>query len=220
MNVRLAKEIDKLKKNILNLGAMVEEQLHLSVKAIERRDVELANKIIEKDFEIDKKEVDLEEECLKVLALHQPVAIDLRFIIAVLKINNDLERIGDMAVNIAQRAIALAGKEITNIPFDFPNMSEKVKAMLRNSLDSLVNLDTKLAYKVCEADNEVDKIHREMYDQVDDAIRKNPEKVDSITPYLGVSRLLERTADHATNIAEDVIYMIEGEIVRHKKMDY
>jgi phosphate transport system protein len=220
INIRLIKEIDNLKKKILALGTIVEEFVQLAVKAINQRDENLAQKIIDRDEEIDRMEVELEEDCLKLLALYQPVASDLRFIIAVLKINNDLERIGDLAVNIAQRAQQLSKKEKVNIPFDYPTMSEKVKAMLRNSLDSLVNLDAKLANEVCLADNEVDEIHRGMYKLVEEAIRNNVDKIESITPYLGVSRLLERIADHATNIAEDVIYMIEGEIVRHKKMDY
>jgi phosphate transport system protein len=188
----------------------------MAVTAIENRDAELANKVILGDTEIDQLEVNLEEDCLKILALHQPVAIDLRFIIAVLKINSDLERIGDLAVNMAERAQFLSGKSPIAIPFDLEGLALKTQKMLRESLDSLVNLNAGLARDVCVTDDEVDAINREMYDLVKAAIRIHPEQVDILIPYLSISRYLERIADHATNIAEDVIYMIEGEIARHR----
>lgn len=219
MHKRLEKEIDKLKRYLLSLSAVVEERVRLSVKSIDERDLTLAEKIIEGDLEIDQMEVDLEEECLKILALYQPVAVDLRFIIAVLKINNDLERIGDLAVNIAQRAVTLTKEKKIDIPFDFPTMSGLVQAMLRNSLDSFINMDMGLAYEVCKADDKVDKIHSSMYKMVEEAIIKNPNDIESMIQYLGVSRYLERVADHATNIAEDVIYLVQGEIIRHKRKE-
>jgi len=154
------------------------------------------------------------------LALYQPVAIDLRFIITALKINNDLERIGDLAVNIAERAEFLAGQKPVDVPFDFDAMADKTQSMLSQSLDALVDMDCNLAYQVCAADDEVDAINRQMYDQVKQSIRNNPEQVDSLIHLLSVSRHLERVADHATNIAEDVIYMVEGKIVRHKAEKY
>ena len=220
MSVHLQKEIENLKKNVLSLGADVEENVHKAVQSLRKRDSGLAEEIIAADYYIDRREVDLEEECLKILALHQPVAIDLRFVIAVLKINNDLERIGDLAVNIAERAVFLTSEPPIDIPFDFPGMSEKTKIMLKNSLDALVNMDAKLARAVCAADDEVDAINRKMYGQVQDGIRKNLEQIESLIHYLGVARHLERIADHATNIAEDVIYMVDGEIARHKTEDF
>lgn len=216
MQARLSKEIEKLKKNILSLGTFVEELLEMSLKAFMGRDVKMAAKVVENDAEVDRLEVEMEEECLKLLALHQPVAIDLRFIVAVLKINSDLERIGDLAVNIAQRAELLSKREKTDIPFDFSSMYEKTKVMLRNSLDALVTMDAQLARDVMEADNGVDAIHREAYKRFEDAINKNPKNITTLTLMLAVSRFLERIADHATNIAEDVIYMVDGDIVRHK----
>lgn len=216
MAQHLQREIDKLKKEILSLGATVENSVQMAVKAIDERDSDLAEKVIESDFDIDRAEVELEEDCLKVLALHQPVAIDLRFIIAVLKINNDLERIGDLAVNIAERVRFLSSQPDIRIPFDLQGLVEKTRWMLRYSLDSLVKLDTTIARQVCTADDEVDNINREMYDLVKDAIRAHPEHLDALIPYLSVSRYLERIADHATNIAEDVIYMVEGVIARHR----
>lgn len=210
-------EIEKLKKKILSLCAAVENNVRMAVQSIEDRDAALAERAVRMDMEIDQSEVDLEEDCLKILALHQPVAIDLRFIIAVLKINNDLERIGDLAVNIAERAQSLSTKSRIAIPFDLETLVDKTQNMLRKSIDSLVNLDAALARDVCRTDDEVDSINREMYDLVKDAIRAHPEQVEILIPYLSISRYLERIADHATNIAEDVIYMIEGVITRHGK---
>ena len=220
MPYRLQREIERLKKQILTLGAVVEERVHMAVQAIDDRDEKLARQVIDGDLQIDEMEVDLEEECLKLLALHQPVAIDLRFIIAVLKINNDLERIGDLAVNIGERALFVSTRERIDIPFDFPTMSKKVKEMLKKSLDALVNMDTSLANEVCEMDDEVDAINRQMYDQVREGICKHPDRLELLTHLLSTSRHLERIGDLATNIAEDVIYMIEGNIVRHKTEEY
>jgi phosphate transport system protein len=220
MTLHFERELERLKKSILSLGAMVEERVRMAIKAMETRDRKLAKKVIEADDEIDQMEVDVEEECLKILALHQPVAIDLRFIVAVIKINNDLERIGDIAVNIAERAAFLATQAKVDIPFDFAGMAEKTQSMLKKSLDALVNMDADLAWEVGAADDEVDAINRDMYLQVQDGIRKDIDKMECLIHLLQASRHLERIADHATNIAEDVIYMINGEIVRHHAEDY
>ena len=216
MPVRLQKELQKLKKRILSLGTMVEERVRMAIEAVETRDEKLAKRIIEMDREIDENEVEVEEECLKILALHQPVAVDLRFIAAVIKINNDLERIGDQAVNIAERVVSIARRLPVTVPFDYKLMAEKTEAMLRESLDSLVNLDADLAHKVCLKDDEVDDINREIYDKVKEAIRSHPRRVGYFINLLLVSRHLERIADLTTNIAEEVIYMVEGEISRHR----
>jgi phosphate transport system protein len=220
MSTHLINEIEKLKKMILSLSAMAEESVQRAVKALDSRDAALAQRVVDNDYEIDKKEVDVEEECLKILALHQPVAIDLRLIIAVLKINNDLERVADLAVNIAERAVFLATQQKVPMWFNFAQMAEKAQAMLHKSLDALVNLDPKLAREVCAADDEVDAMNRDAYLRVQEGIRRHPERMESLIHLLSVSRHLERIADHATNIAEDVIYMCEGEIVRHRSEDY
>lgn len=220
MTIHMVREIENLKKKILELGGLVEQNVHLAVQSLETRDSELAQSIINADLSIDDKEVELEEECLKLLALHQPVAIDLRFVVAVLKINNDLERISDLAVNIAERALFLNQHEKINIPFDFFNMVEKTKIMLRKSLDALVNMDPHMAHEVLASDDEVDAINRQMYKQVQDGILQEPSQIERLIHYLSTSRHLERIADHATNIAEDVIYMVDGEIVRHRAEDY
>jgi phosphate transport system protein len=215
MTKHFRKELETIKKRILTLGSMVEDLVHDSVQAVERVDADLANEIIKKDSEIDETEVDIEEECLKVLALHQPVAVDLRFIIAVIKINNELERIGDQAVNIAQRVQVIAKRTKPPFWFDYSEMGEKAQKMLRMSLDALVNLDVDLAYRVITMDDEVDRIKKDAYDKIKQAIKDLPERVGYYINLLLISRHLERLADHATNIAEEVIYLVEGEIFRH-----
>jgi len=220
MSMHIRREIAVLKKEILALGAATEEILYKAMKSLEERDKPIAEQVMKEDADIDQMEVEIEEDCLKVLALHQPVAGDLRLIIAILKINNDLERVGDLAVNIAERAAFLATREKVEIPPDFMKMSEISRDMLKKSLDSLVMEDSALAHKVCGMDDAVDAINREMYILIQDEIRKDPSKMESLIHLLSVSRHLERVADLATNIAEDVIYMIDGEIVRHKVEDY
>ena len=217
MTKHFHKELMKLKKMILSLGAMVEERVHMAIKAFDTRDADLAKKIVATDYEINEMEVDVEEECLKILALYQPVAIDLRFLTATIKINNDLERIGDEAVNIAQRLIILSKTKDFNTFFDYSVMAEKAEYMLKKSLDSLVNMDIDLAFKVLTIDDEVDNIQRAAYDHIKQAMNDHPGYVGYLINLLLISRHIERIADHATNIAEEVIYLIEGEIVRHGK---
>ena len=161
-------------------------------------------------------EVDVEEECLKVLALHQPVATDLRFIVSILKINNDLERIGDLAVNIAERAEFVSRELQITVPFDLRRMSLLAQSMVKRSLDALIERDAGLAYEVCASDEEVDAINRDIYPEAGSLFRASPEQVEVLMHYFTAARQLERISDHATNIAEDVIYMLNGEIVRHQ----
>ncbi|MBN1765861.1 MAG: phosphate signaling complex protein PhoU [Sedimentisphaerales bacterium] len=220
MTRHFQREIEILKKKILTLGSLVEETVRQATSAVVDRDGELARSIIDKDIDIDHMEVEIEEDCLKILALHQPVAIDLRFIIAVLKINNDLERIGDLAVNIAERAVYLAQQPEVSVSLDFPGMARKAKQMLKESLDALINLSPDLARKVCCDDEEVDNLNRQIYVRVQEGIRQYPHQIESLIHLLSVSRHLERIADHATNIAEDIIYMVQGQIVRHKAEIY
>jgi len=189
----------------------------MAIEAFETRNGDLAQQIIKADREIDEAEVEVEEDCLKILALHQPVAVDLRFISAVIKINNDLERVGDEAVNIAERVENISIRVPVTVPFEYGAMAEKVEAMLRKSLDALVNLDADLAYKVCLSDDEVDDINRDIYDKIKEVIKIHPDRVSYLINLLFIARHLERIADHATNIAEEVIYMVEGEIPRHRK---
>lgn len=220
MSMHFQRQIDKLKKMILSLGTLVEESVERGIRAVEARDGRLAQQVIADDSRIDAMEVDVEEECLHTLALYQPVALDLRYVVAVLKMNNDLERIGDLSVNLAEQARALVGATsltANGLPFDLPQMVDKVRTMLKASLDALVNVDPELATTVTSLDDEVDAIHRRMYDHVVEAVQANPGVMDEVIHFLSVSRYLERIADHAVNIAEDVIYMARGQIMRHHK---
>ncbi len=215
MTIHLHKAIENLKKKILTLGAMVEETVQNAVLALDSDDIELAKDIIKNDTKIDEMEVEVEEECLKILALHQPVAIDLRYVVAVLKINSELERVGDLASNIAQRAVDLHDYPAIDFEFNFREMGEIAKSMLRSSLDALINLDSKQGRQVCADDDQIDQMHEHVFHVVRDAVLAKPENIFVYTQFLSVSRYLERIGDSATNIAEDVIYMVEGIIARH-----
>ena len=162
-------------------------------------------------------ETELEEEVLKLLALHQPLATDLRYLIAVLKVNDELERIGDLAVNVAERANSLSESKSIEVPFDFGLMSTRVCEMLKKSLDALIHLNRDYAIEVFKLDDEVDKIHTNMYKLVKDGIRNDIEDLDTLIHYLSISKHLERIADHAESISEDIIYLVDGEIVRHNR---
>jgi phosphate transport system protein len=212
----LQQEIEKLKSKLLTLATNAKDAVEKAVKSVDERDAGLAQTVVDGDLTIDRAEVDLEEDCLKILALYQPVATDLRLIVSVMKINNDIERIGDLAVNIAERALFLCTEPPIEAPSDLAEMRTKALAMLIGSLDSLVRQDTKRARAVRTGDDEVDDLNRQVFREFSAAVRKNPDQVECLLSYLSVGRHLERIADYATNIAEDVIYLMEGEIVRHK----
>ena len=217
MSLLLPERIEIIKKRILTLGGMVEEAVSDAIRAVEDRSPELADRVIATDRLIDQKEIELEEECLEALTLAQPVAFDLRFVVAVFKMNNDLERIGDLAANIAEQAKLLADeRQLVHVPFDLRGMQLRAQAMLKQSLDALVHLDGDLAEIVCDADDRVDEIYRSMFEQVEDEIRRNPDQVPQLIHFLTIARMLERVADHAVNIAEDVLYLKSGEICRHR----
>jgi phosphate transport system protein len=216
MTSHLQREIEKLKRQILALGAEVENDVRLAARAFEDRNEALARQVVEREAKINATEVDVEEDCLKILALHQPVAGDLRYIIAVLKINQDLERIGDLAVHIAERSLWLCQHPRLDIPFRIGEMADKTQRMLARVLDAFVNLNETLAREVCAEDSAIDDLHKVVLDQAKAAIEKNPERFETLLQVMHISRHLERIADHATNIAEDLIYLIEGRIVRHQ----
>jgi phosphate transport system protein len=220
LRIRFLNEIERLKKRAVELGTLVEDRFLMAATAIETKNVVLANKVIDGDIEIDHLEVDLEEECLKILALHQPVADNLRFIVAILKLNNDLERIGDLAVNIAEHTAFIAQKNEIRVPYDYSVMFRKVQNMLKKSLDALVNMDVDFAFQVCILDDEVDYLKRTMQARFIQKVRSNQEEIDGWLHLFLTSRHLERIADHTTNIAEDVIYMITGTIHRHRGGEY
>ena len=215
MTLHLAKEIENLKRDMLTLSNLVEEALVRAVRALMERDVAAARDIIEGDTEIDLKEVEVEEECLKITALYQPVAIDLRLIITILKINNDLERIGDLIVNIAETASFLAAREPIEIPADLEEMSDRVKEMVHRCLLAVIYMNADEAKEILSMDERVDEIHRASYGRIGKRIARDPAHTDELIRMMSVFRYLERIADHATNIAEDVIYLVTGEIVRH-----
>jgi phosphate transport system protein len=194
---------------------MVEESITRAIHSLDTRRLDLAEEVIAGDREIDEREVKVEDDCLKILALHQPVAADLRFVVAVLKVNNDLERMGDLAVNIAKRSKFLAKHESLESEIDLEHMGRQVNRMVRQSLDALVKTDVELAKRIMEEDEEIDELHRKTYKTVRKLLKADSESSDIAIQWLSVSRHLERISDLATNIAEDVIFLVEGEIVRH-----
>jgi phosphate transport system protein len=211
----LQREMDRLKRKVLALGALVEENLRLSFQAIDQRDEAKARRVIATDVLIDENEVDVEEECLKTLALYQPVAGDLRFVAAVIKINSELERIGDLSANIAERALQLLEQPPVLVPHHVAVMADRTWAIIEKALDALVHQDAVLAREVLVADDEIDELYAQLIDELKAAIRADLEHLDAIVLLFSVARYLERLADHATNIAEDVLYLVEGEIQRH-----
>lgn len=220
MNLIFARESEQLKENVLRLAGEVECRLAEVLKATERRDTEKLLMWMERDDEVDQREVVIEEECLKILALHQPLARDLRFVVAVLKLNNDLERIGDIVVNIADRGMRLAAFPVTGLQDKVMLMGRLAREMLKGSLDALIALDVKKAEAVIACDDEVDRLNVEVVNAV--IAQATPGNTGAMTESLilihSIARDLERIGDHATNIAEDVAYLVDGTIIRHKSL--
>ncbi|OGG99440.1 MAG: phosphate transport system regulatory protein PhoU [Candidatus Lambdaproteobacteria bacterium RIFOXYD1_FULL_56_27] len=219
MTIHLQKEIEKLKTMILSMSARVEKNFHDIAEAVVKVDVETAQRIIREEKEINSIELEVEEECLKCLALYQPVAVDLRLIVAILKINNELERINDFSVNAAERVLDLSGLAMESSPFDIRGMADKVGRMLSMSLDALINMDPQMAVEVCNLDDQVDEINKTIFQQVIAQLKAGSPQVEMLLLFSSISRYLERIADLASNIAEDVVYLVEGEIVRHQNLE-
>lgn len=215
MGKQLQKQIDSLKQKILFVGTLVEEAVAKAITALVNRDRSLANAVIDEDDEIDRMEVDVEEDVVKILAIFQPVAADLRFVVAVLKINNDLERMGDLARNIAKRVVFLTSAPRVDLSDDFGEMATRAQSMVKQSLDALVNADATLARHVCDLDDEVDEFRSKVESKIEQQIEQHPERTEALLRLMSVARHLERLADMATYVAEEVVYMVEGEIVRH-----
>jgi phosphate transport system protein len=210
-------ELEKLNKKLLRLSTLVEDKVKKAATLICTPKEDEIQLLINSDYEVDDMEVEIEEDCLKILALHQPVARDLRFIVTVIKINNEMERIGDIAVNIAMRVQTItkhAGCCLTTVDFKFKEMSDMVIQMLRTSLDALVNRDATLARTVFVMDDQVDEYRNNIYKIVKGLIVSNPTHPDCLINTYLLARHLERIGDRATNIAEEVIYLVEGSIVR------
>ncbi len=214
----LQRDLDQLKKEILIVGSLVEQAMEKAERVLSHRDAALAEEVMIGDNEIDRREVEVEEDCLKILALHQPVAADLRFIIAVLKVNNDLERIGDLTKNMARRAASLAEGPALECAPELNRMAAEVRKMLSMSLDALVGTDADLARQVLSMDDGVDEANRDMFVRVRDALKSREADTEQGIQAISISRNLERIGDLATNIAEDVIFMVEGELVRHPSL--
>jgi phosphate transport system protein len=219
MTRHIERQIDQLKERILHVGTLVEEAISKSITALINRDASLAQRVMASDEEIDRMEVEVEEECLKILALYQPVAADLRFVVAVLKINNDLERMGDLAKNIAKRVSQLAAGRPCPLPPEIRTMAMQTQEMVKQSLDAVVNADPALARQVREEDDAVDAARQKIRRRVMQTLQEGTDDVESLLRMNSVSKHIERIADMATNVAEDVIYMVEGEIVRHRAGD-
>jgi phosphate transport system protein len=216
MSKHLERDLDNLQRHLVTLAASVEEAIQKATSALQHRDTTLAREVIDGDNEIDEEENLVEEEALKILALHQPVAIDLRRIAAGVKINTDLERMADLAEDIAERAVHLARLPEIPIPEKLQRMSDLTTAMVRQSLDAFVNLDARQARVVCRLDDEVDRYNAEIIEELIRVMRQTPQMVEPGLSLFSATRHLERIADHATNIAEDVVYLVEGEIIRHR----
>ncbi len=216
MTKHIERQLENLRERILRVGTLVEEAISKSITALINRDVPLALRVMANDGDIDSMEVEVEEECLKILALYQPVATDLRFVVAALKINNDLERMGDLARNIAKRVTQLEGGNPYNLPPEIRTMATQAQEMVRQCLDAVVKGDPALARQVREEDDIVDEARQRIQRRVLQGIKDDPENVENLLRINSVSKHIERIADMATNIAEDVVYMVEGDIVRHR----
>jgi phosphate transport system protein len=217
MSYQLSREIELLKRVFLSLSTRVEENVALAADAFLTLDTEKARRVIQNDTDINREEINVEEECLKILALHQPVATELRYIVTVLKINNYLERIGDLAVNMAKKVLYMSASDVTKvtIEFDFNPIITNVKWMLKHSLDSLIQMDADLARTVCHEDDVVDNQKRDANLAIVSILKTTPGTCEMCLNVLSITRHLERIADHSANIAEDVIYLVEGSIIRH-----
>ena len=212
---QIQEDLTELTKKVSHMGGLVEEALDRSLTALLDRDAALAREVVESDAVVDNLENEVEERCLDVLALQQPVARDLRYVAGILKINSDLERMADLAVNIAKRAEVLAN--VPPLPFrpDVSRLAALAKRMVRDGLDALQRLDADLAFQTWKADDEADRLYRELIGEAIQFMREHTERIGDVMHFVGALRNLERLADHATNIAEDVIFVVNGRIVRH-----
>ncbi len=211
--------LKNLKEKILRMSGLVEESIGSSIRALSDRNSELAYKVIKADDGINMLEIEIDNLCLQLLALYQPTAGDLRFIASTLKINNDLERIGDLAVNIAERTLDLLKVPPLKIRIPIPKMAQAAQRMLKDSLNAFVNKDSKLAYEVCKRDDEVDELNHEIFMELLKCTPEEQTPVERVIDLILVAKNLERIADHSTNICEDVIYMVDGKIIKHHITD-
>jgi len=215
MERKFDEELKNLKDKILKLGALVEEQVQNAVNALVKRDSSLAKDVIEKDTQVNRIEVEIDEECIRLIALRQPVGVDLRFITTAMKLVTDLERIGDLAVDICERAMELNLEPQLKPFIDIPRMADISMQMLKGALDAFVNRDSKLAQEVCARDDEVDNLNVQIFRELLTFMVEDSHTITRAVRISYISKYLERVADHATNIAEMVVYLVEGKIIRH-----
>lgn len=219
MSKHLQRGLDDLREDLLALFGVVEQMVDMAVRSLVERRPDLANRVIQTDSTVDSREVKLEEECLKLLALHQPVATDLRQVISIVKINSELERMADLACNIAERALALDMYPMFTVPDELNDMVRESNSMVRRALDAFVSGDTQKAREVIRDDDVVDALNRIIIDQLQELMQESPDYVVPAVHCFSASRNIECVADLATSLAEDVVYLIEGEIVRHISID-
>lgn len=215
MERRLDQDLERIRQMLLKMGGTVEGMIAKATQSLLDRRDELCQQVIETDQEVDQLEMEIDEACYSVLGRKQPTAVDLRFLVAVMKINNDLERMGDSAVNIAQSVLQVNEQPPLKPYIDLPQMSTLVQEMVRMSLDALVRRDARMATDVCRGDDAVDGLYKQIFRELLTYMIEDPKSVSRALHLLLISRNLERIADHATNIAEDVIYYVEGRDIRH-----
>jgi phosphate transport system protein len=217
MSVHLQADLNALHKDLLSMSASVEEMIHQAVAQLSDPSIDEAKALMERDTDIDRWDVVIEENCLKMLALHQPVAIDLRRITTVLKLVAELERVADLAVNIAERACGLLDAPEVVVPDELKDMAQHAVNMLHRAIDAYVALDSQMAREVCREDDEIDDANEFLINQLIRRMHAQPDRLDALLHLFSAVRQVERVADHATNIAEDVVYLVEGRIIRHAR---
>ena len=215
MDGHLELELKRLEEKLLEMATIVEESIAMAIKGLKERKEELAKEVLKREEIVNQLDIEIDEYCLKLLALKQPMAIDLRFITSAMKIVSDLERIGDQAVNIAQRTLELLKFPLLKPLIDIPRMAKLAQEMVRDSINAFVNRDEKLARNVCERDDEVDNLNDQIFRELLTYMMQDPTTIKRAVDLILVGRHLERIADHATNIAEDVIYWIKGKTIKH-----
>jgi phosphate transport system protein len=216
MSIHLIRDLDHLHRTLLTMCAKVEDMIHSAVDALHHPNYDRAKQIMAADDEVDRMDVEVEEECLKLLALHQPVAIDLRRITTVLKVGGELERVADLGVSIAERACGIVSCAEITVPENLKDMSRQALDMLHRSIDAYVHLDVRTAREVCAQDEAIDELNRQIIEDLTRLMQSRPDLVEPALHLFSASRQIERVADHATNIAEDVVYLVQGEIIRHR----
>jgi phosphate transport system protein len=208
-------ELDQLKSRLLEMGGLAEDRMRASVSALVDRDHGLVEKVLAGDAPINQLHIEIDGRCVRLLALHQPMAVDLRMILSAVKINTDLERVGDLAINIAEAALRYLAHPPVKEPIDIPRMADIAQGMLRDALDAFVRRDTQLAQQVLDADDTLDALKTQVFRELLTCMLQDPHTIEPSLDLILVSRHLERIGDHATNIAEDVIFMVSARDVRH-----